>query len=145
MTPLLTLDSTMLIDILLGKDTTPEVVDMIRARLEKLVLPWRPNSSSPCDYVRTTALGREVAIITARLGGYGDSHYPRHHGWGYGTAAMGQCIRGIERVDFKPTDSEKTIAAAERVALLAAMTRVDQFLVKELGHTLLHEPLKETR
>jgi hypothetical protein len=140
----LTFDTKTIIDTLLGKDVTPETIDLVKTKLDTIVLPWRPDRSSPPDYHRVTASGTVVATVTARLGGFADCHRPRERGWGYRVDGYGCVIHGIEEVDFSVTDPEKTIQAAERAALLAAMQKIDTFLEKERPNLrLLEEPLQK--
>lgn len=142
----LTLDSKVLIDTLLGKDTTPEVVDALRAKLKTIVLPWRPDGCMPPKFERVNGLGQQVAVVDGWLGGYGSPHEPHHHGWGYSASnGQGHCIRGIKKVIYDGTATEKEIQAAERAARDEIMDEVDAFLKKQFGFTLLHEPIKEGR
>jgi hypothetical protein len=126
----LTLDSKTLIDALLGKDTTPEVIDAIVARLDKIVLPWRRNDHVPPQFERQTATGKLVGIVDSWLGGYGSPNKPEHHGWGYkacGPDGYGQGTSGIikvEPVDRAPIDD------AVICSRTTAMIKVDQFLTK---------------
>ena len=65
--------------------------------LNKVVLPWAPDSSSPPRFVRVNGLGRQVAIVTSWLGGFGDAHGGTD-GWGYKSCpgGQGQSTSGIE-------------------------------------------------
>lgn len=149
----LTLDSKLLIETLLGKDTTPEIVDMLRTKLRLIVLPWRPDGCMPPKFERVTALGDRVALVDGWLGGYGQPHEPRHHGWGYsgGVSALGYggtCVRGVVKVELPGGQilTEKAIKQAEHAAMLSAMKIVDDFIRKERpGTILLDEPLKEPK
>lgn len=140
----LTFDTQTIIDTLLGKDVSPETIDLVQEKLSDIVLPWRPDRSSPPDYNRTTATGVVVATVTSRLGGFADCHRPREHGWGYRVDGYGSVIYGIERVQFESDWAEVAIKHAEATALLAAMQKIDTFLKKERPNLrLLEEPLKK--
>jgi hypothetical protein len=147
----MTFDTKTVIETLLGKDVSPETVDLIMKRLKTIVLPWRPDGCVPPKYVRTTGNGDVIATVDSWLGGYGSPHAPREHGWGFQVSmsyltGCGACDSGIVPVEFGKTDSEKTIKGAERGAMLLAMEKVDAFLKREARHlVLLDEPLKEPK
>ena len=65
--------------------------------LNKVVLPWAPDGSFPPRFVRVSGLGKQVAIVTSWLGGFGDAHGGTD-GWGYKSCPGGQghSTSGIE-------------------------------------------------
>lgn len=152
MTAVITIDVQTALDAMLGKGVgalgakvDPKTVDLIRERLATVVLPWRPDAAWPPRFERVMALGdTQVALVDSFLGGYGDAHNPRFFGWGYKAQFGSRCLRSVQKVSFKPTDSEQAIRASEKAARNEAMLKVDEFLRKEFPHLiLLDEPLKE--
>jgi len=140
----LTLDSTSLIDVLLGSETTADVVDTVVERLTMIVLPWRPNSCHPPKFERRTASGYLVGVVDSFLGGYSNPHKPHLHGWGYqGSSPHGStCTRGIVTVDtehlvFDDPSSKDTIKMCEKAARIQAQKIVDEFLREEFPGLLL--------
>ena len=122
---------------LLGKSTTPEIVDKIREKLKTIVLPWRKNDWSPPQWVRMTATGMQVGLVDSWLGGYASPHSPREHGWGYkanSPTGQGQCTSGIMEVP-------KSMSMSTNVegARLDAMMLVDEFLRKNFPSLILLE------
>lgn len=145
---MLTLDSDTIIKTLLGKEPSVEIVDALRERLKKIVLPWRRDGSSPPRWVRLTGDGKQVGIVDAWLDGYGDPGAPWIHGWGYkasGPSGYGVCTKGIvhhERDGLLREGLTKEQNAYEDMT--TAMARVDSFLMRECPFmTLLHEELPE--
>ena len=126
-----TFDTDAVLNALLGKDTTPEIVDKVREKLKTVVLPWRENDWSPAQWVRMTANGRQVGLVDSWLGGFAVARFPRHHGWGYkGNSPTGQgnCTSGIIEVDCQGRQDEVGIVECENNARLDAMQIVDDFL-----------------
>jgi hypothetical protein len=131
---------------LLGKNTTPEIVDKICAKLKTIVLPWRKNNWGPPQWVRMTAAGREVGLVDSHLGGFGDAHLPVNHGWGYkaiNETGQGACTSGIVKVagdmSSDPVRDKEMKAQAVINAREDAKQIVDDFIRKELSHLRLLE------
>jgi hypothetical protein len=136
----LTIDTSTLLDALLSNI---EGVDDLLKRLEKIVLPWRKNTWSPPQWVRVTATGQQVGLVDPHLGGYGQSHHPRHTGWGWkgiGPSGQGMSTGGlIEHVEWDEDMDEETIKRREVEARLRAQEMVDEFLRKEFPNLRLLE------
>ncbi len=90
--------------------------------LSYTILPWAPNENTPPQFIRVDGLGRRVAIVTSRLGGYGDVH-DATDGWGYKSCPSGQ---GHVTSGIVPSREE-------------AMAIVDKFLSKYFPGLILLE------
>lgn len=135
----LTLDTDMVIASLLGKDTNAETVQKITKRLDKIVMPWSLNNSSPADHVRCLASGREIAIVTARLGGFAWPHRPWEHGWGYRVSGMGSHhLSGISTI-AGTGHVGNSVEECASTALENARTTVDLFLQREFPNLIYLE------
>jgi len=124
---------------------TPEAIRAYMKQVAKVVMPWGTDGGSPPAYERRTGDGRFVGRVDPRLGGYGESHQPRHHGWGYkglDPRGQGRCTSGIVTVEWDESMTEEEIKAAEVVARNKAMKIVEDFLSKEFpGLTVLHDEI----
>ena len=74
---------------------SPRSIKETQMALSQVILPWAPDSSHPPKFVRVTGLGREVAIVDPRLGGYARSD--GSEGWWLRSCPGGQgpAISGI--------------------------------------------------
>lgn len=91
--------------------------------LNKVILPWAPDSAHPPRFVRLNGLGRQVAIVSSWLGGFGDAHGGTN-GWGYKSCPGGQ---GYATHGIEATKEE-------------AMAQIDKFLTsKEFTFTILND------
>ncbi len=131
---------------LLGKKTTPEIVDKVCVKLKTIVLPWRTNDWGPPQWVRMTAAGRQVGLVDSHLGGFGDPHRPVNHGWGYKglhESGQGASLSGIVKVagdmSTDPVRDKEMKAQAVINARLSAMEIVDTFIREKLPHLHLLE------
>ena len=50
-------------------------------RLSNMTTEWLADSSHPCNYIRRTGVGTEVARVDRWCGGFQDSHNPVTIGW----------------------------------------------------------------
>ena len=102
--------------------SSPRSIKETQMALSQVILPWAPDSSHPPKFVRVTGLGREVAIVDPRLGGYARSD--GSEGWGFRSCPGGQgpAISGIR-------DSKEE-----------AMKEVDDFLSRYFSMKLLVDP-----
>lgn len=128
--------------LLTGSNVTAETVDQIQTKFDNIVMPWRPNSHMPPQFERLTATGKRVGLVDSWLGGYGDAHHPRFHGWGFkgsNPRGSGACTSGIIKVEWPKPDSEKAVLEAEEAARQEAMNKVDEFLSREFPHLVLLE------
>jgi hypothetical protein len=66
----------------------PDSIREAQQVLNKVVLPWAPDSSHPPRFVRVNGLGKEVAIVSSWLGGFGNTD--GSDGWGYKSCPGGQ-------------------------------------------------------
>lgn len=142
----LTLDTDLVIESLLGRNTNAEIVDKVREKLRRIVLPWRKDGCLPPKYERVLADGRRVGLVDSFLGGYGNAHRPRFHGWGFkgnNPCGQGACISGIEKAELlggHPDEDDMTEAQwkeAEEAALSRAKGEVDAFLRREFPDLVL--------
>ena len=104
-------------------------MSIILSQLENVIMPWKPTLSNPCEWVRKTATGTEIAIVTSWLGGYADPHQPECIGWGYKAHPYGNkaiCTNGIYKSDYP----------------YPAQTIVDKFLSEHYPEFTLLEPVK---
>ena len=145
----LTISTDLVLNSLLGADTTPEVVKEIQSRLKNLCTPWEKDGCIPAGFVRRNGMGQVLGVVEARLGGYGDPHNPHKHGWGAegkNPRGQGVCTSGLFKVDtgqlvLDATDNVSAIKALEEQTKLEAMKMVDDFLVREFGLVLLERVL----
>lgn len=88
--------------------------------LNKVILPWAPDSSHPPRFIRVNGLGTQVALVSSWLGGFGDAHGGTD-GWGYRSCPQGQgnSTSGIEATKEK------------------AMAQVDAFLAQHFPFSVL--------
>lgn len=56
-------------------------VKSVQDMLNKHVTGWLPNTSVPPCYVRETGMGKQLAIVDVRCGGYQWPHSPKVIGW----------------------------------------------------------------
>ncbi len=145
----ITIKADTLINELLGANATVETVELIRAKLSKIVLPWQEDGCLPPKFVRKTGLGVQLGIVDSFLGGYGSPHKPELHGvgWKANTArGQGACNSGIVKVDTgnlvidREFVNSDEIKACRDEAFAKAKANVDEFIRTELhGYTLLGE------
>lgn len=131
------IDDEDIVDQILSEDNlTAETVKKIKARFEKIVLPWEPNGFVPPKYERRTASGVRIGLVDSWLGGYAEPHSPYKFGWGYeGKSPLGQghCTSGIQPVDLSglnpgSSDYLAAVKACEATARIEAQRKVDAFL-----------------
>lgn len=58
-----------------------ERIEKLKCELGRLVTDWKPDGSSPPNFVRQNGTGEIRAIVDRRCGGYQDVHYPAMIGW----------------------------------------------------------------
>ena len=90
----------------------PDSIREAQAVLNEVILPWAPDSSHPPQFIRVNGLGRQVAVVSSWLGGFGNSN--GSDGWGYKSCPGGQ---GDSISGMKATKAE-------------AMAAIDAFLAE---------------
>lgn len=136
------------------ENVTSEAVKAIQDRLSKIAMPWKPDNCHPPKYERRLANGKLVGLVDPFLGGYGQAHRPRHHGWGYKgntPGGSGVCTAGIVKVNLNGVDMnnhndvDDEFRQREIEARDAAMLIVDKFLEKEFPELVLLPGREERR